>query len=177
MAIGTHCDGAMLGGTEGSMLSCCSASSVPRSPSKTTLYSSMISWAVWVFLLVAEVVVAVVFLMYFDELHLLYHLGAQQGGQILLDHNEFNRVLLAVFRIAHGHATDSFGLKCSFIPHLQHTFRWLYVIFVDIFTWQYINCCATINVECPIKFYQTLVALVSTDKQFAAFCVATRIQR
>ena len=147
MVIGAHHDGAMLGGTEGSMLSCCSASSVPRSPSKTTLYSSMIFWAIWVFLHLAEVVVAVVFLMYFDELHLLYHSGAQQGGQILLHHNEFNRVLLAVFRITYGHATDSFRLKCSFIPHLQHTFRWLYVIFVDIFTRQYIKCCVTIIVE------------------------------
>ena len=52
-----------------------------------------------------------------------------------------------LIRIAYGHVTDSFWLKFSFIRHLQHTFCWVYVIFVDIFTWQYIYCCATVNVE------------------------------
>ena len=84
MVNGIRRDGAILGGTEGSTLTFCSPSSVPTLPSNTSLYSSMISWAVWVFLLVTEVVVAVatccgylfkVFFMYFDELHLLYHFG------------------------------------------------------------------------------------------------------
>ena len=46
MANGTLLDGGMLGGTEGSTSRCCSPSSVPRSSSNTSLYSSIISWAV-----------------------------------------------------------------------------------------------------------------------------------
>ena len=51
MANGALLDGAMLGGTEGSTSMCCSPSSVPRSPSNTSLYSSIISWAVCAFVL------------------------------------------------------------------------------------------------------------------------------
>ena len=51
MANGTLLDGAMLGGTGGSTSRCCSPSRVPRSPSNTSLYSSIISWAVSAFVL------------------------------------------------------------------------------------------------------------------------------
>ena len=51
MAKGTRRDGAMVGGTEGSTSRCCNPSSVPKSPSNTSRYSSMIAWAVCCFVL------------------------------------------------------------------------------------------------------------------------------
>ena len=45
MANGTRRDRAIFGGTAGSTSRCCFPSSVPSSPSSTSLYSSIISWA------------------------------------------------------------------------------------------------------------------------------------
>ena len=51
MANGTRFDGATVGGMEGSTSRCCNPSSVPKSPSNTSRYSSMISWVFCCFVL------------------------------------------------------------------------------------------------------------------------------
>ena len=93
MAIGTRRDGAMLGSTEGSTLRCCSPSSVPRSPSNTKIFNDLLGCLGFLTCRGGCCrcgYLSKIFFIYLDEFHLLYYFGAQQWGQILFNHNEFN---------------------------------------------------------------------------------------
>ena len=153
MANGTRCDGAMVGGMEGSTSRCCNPSSVPKSPSNTSRSSSMISWVVCCFVL--AILAAATFPKFFSctvralfvQVHLLYYCCTRQWGQILVDNNELDWVFFPISWIAYGHATDSFRCKFSIIPQLQNTFRQVDIFFVDVLDRQNINGYTTINME------------------------------